>query len=234
MPSIYEGNTVKLIAPAGGVVVDQPYVIQNRFVVARQTKAAGQEFEGVFKGLVVTLPYYQGTVYDGQHAHWYTATGKATDYEGREIGWFMGDYGPTDTTCQVYLAGRIFDPSFRTCTPLVDGLPQEVLVTMVGGNGTGAFTIPEWADSFEVEMTTDGNWNNNGTITLTVTKPGVTAQEVWVAQAVGLPPRIAREIHIVEATDLLTIYSVNTSGNPVSAGSRITRGFCWRVSKREI
>lgn len=226
-------KVIALTAPTGGVVKDSPYVIQNFFVVAAETKAEGQPFAAMYKNVVVSLPYYQGTIYHGQPAHWYTATNKTTDYEGREIGFFVEDCGPTDTTCDVLLTGRIFDPLFRSCTPLVDGLPQEILVTMVGGSGTGAFSIDEYADSFEVSMTTNGNWNNLGTITLTVTKPGVVPSEVWTAQAQGLPPRVAREIRVVAGTNQLLIYSTNTSGIPVSAGSRITNGLVWRVAKRE-
>lgn len=48
---IHDGNTLELIAPAGGVVSGQGYVIGNRFVVALTTAAAGATFTGAARGV---------------------------------------------------------------------------------------------------------------------------------------------------------------------------------------
>lgn len=37
-------KVITLTAPTGGVVKDSPYVVQNIFVVAAETKAEGQQF----------------------------------------------------------------------------------------------------------------------------------------------------------------------------------------------
>lgn len=48
---IHAGDTLELIAPAGGVVAGQGYVIGNRFVVALETKAATLTFVGAARGV---------------------------------------------------------------------------------------------------------------------------------------------------------------------------------------
>lgn len=46
-----EGDTLSLIAPAGGVVAGKGYVIGSLFVVALTTAAAGETFAGMTKGV---------------------------------------------------------------------------------------------------------------------------------------------------------------------------------------
>jgi len=42
------GHVLTLTAPVGGVTAGQPYVLENHFVVAVQTKSAGETFTGVY------------------------------------------------------------------------------------------------------------------------------------------------------------------------------------------
>jgi len=227
-------KVITLTAPTGGVVKDSPYVIQNHFVVALETKAQTLPFAALYKDAVVTLPYYQGTVYKGQHAHWWESAAVVTDYEGAEIGFFVEDCVPTDLICDVLLIGTPYDGQFRPVTPLVNGLPVEVSATMGAGSGTGTLTVPDWAAAFELELTTDGNWNTNGTITITITRTGTSTAEVWASKARGVPPRVLRESNVTVGTNTLTLVLVNTSGATVSSGSRITRSLVWMIGKREL
>jgi len=51
----YVDKAIVLTAPIGGVTAGSPYVIRNQFVVAAESKAAGQPFAALFKNVVVTL-----------------------------------------------------------------------------------------------------------------------------------------------------------------------------------
>jgi predicted RecA/RadA family phage recombinase len=225
------GRTLEMVAPVGGVVSGTPYVVNNVFLVALETKEAGQSFSGLYKDVIVTLPYYHGTVYKGQHAHWWESQAVVTDYEGHEIGFFTEDCVPTDATCDVWLTGRAFEPQFRAFYPLdINGLPQEINVTMAAGSGTASIVLPDWVEGFEGEITTNGNWNNNGTLTLTFTIPGTTAADVWNRAIIA---GVTRETILITSPDTLTVTMKNISGGVVSAGSRITRGLLWHLGTRE-
>lgn len=235
MPVSNVGRVLNLTAPVGGVIAGNPYVIQNAFVVAAQTKNAGETFVGYFKDIVVTLPYYQGTTYKYQPAHWYITTQKITDFEGEEVGFLMGDYGPADLTCDVMLTGHTYGPQQLAVAPLVGGKPYEVSCTMNSGSGVGTLTVPDWCEAFELDLTTNGNWGNNNDIVVTVTRPGTTTSCLWVSMARGVPGnRVLRESLVIPTTNTLTVTIRNTSGATVSSGNRITTGVIWRIGCREI
>jgi predicted RecA/RadA family phage recombinase len=75
---IQSGDVVTLTAPSGGVTSGNGYKIGQLFVVAANTAAATEEFEGKTDG-VYTLPKTTGTAWtEGVLLYWDDSTDKAT------------------------------------------------------------------------------------------------------------------------------------------------------------
>jgi len=230
-------NLIELTAPAGGVVEGSPYVIKTRFVVANETKSAGEKFFGIFRDKVVTLPFYGGTVYDGEPAHWWQSDGTVTDYEGYEIGWFVGDYTAADATAEVHLNGSVFPHRKRAAYPLDGGgLPTEISVSMVAGSGTAAVTLPDWVECFEGAISIDGEWKKKKAITLTFTVPGVTTRDVWAASAIEttIDTGVLFTPSVKATTDTLTVTMINDDRDVAGPVARVVTGIIYLLAQREV
>lgn len=75
---IQPGKTVTLTAPTGGVVAGNGYKIGQLFVVAQNSAAEGEDFEGVTEGVFELPKTSANTWSQGALLYWNNSTGALT------------------------------------------------------------------------------------------------------------------------------------------------------------
>lgn len=104
-----QGDVVTRTAPGGGVVSGSPVLIGSQLVVPTTTQDAGDEFEGVTKG-VCNLPKTTAEAWtEGAKLYWNNGTSKVTTTSGGNtlIGCADAAADAADATGDVYLDGVV-------------------------------------------------------------------------------------------------------------------------------
>jgi predicted RecA/RadA family phage recombinase len=104
---IQDGNVITLVAPTGGVLSGQGFVVGAIFAVAAYDAAQGDEVEGQVVG-VFTLPKSSGVIAEGAQV-WWDDSGKTVENASGAglfpIGTCVGGAADADPTARVRLDG---------------------------------------------------------------------------------------------------------------------------------
>ncbi len=109
---VQKGDTLTLIAPSGGVVSGQGYVIGSLFVVALVTAAAGAPFSGMTEGVFrMTKATHASTkaFTEGEAIFWDNGSNKRWDKTATgffQVGVAVAAAGSTETTVLVEINRR--------------------------------------------------------------------------------------------------------------------------------
>jgi predicted RecA/RadA family phage recombinase len=109
---IQDGETLTLVAPAGGVVAGSGYVIGSLFVVALTTAAAGATFQGMSEGVFSMTKNAAGSgkaFTAGEAIFWDDDSDKRWDKTGTgffQCGVAVEAAASTDTTVKVAINQR--------------------------------------------------------------------------------------------------------------------------------
>jgi len=105
---VKKGDTITCVAPAGGVIAGQLYLLGALVVVAAITAAAGEEFEGHTKGIwnftnktPANTPAFGAKAYLNAAGTEITTTASGNTF----IGVFLSSGGGSSGICQVRLNG---------------------------------------------------------------------------------------------------------------------------------
>jgi predicted RecA/RadA family phage recombinase len=109
---VQPGDTLTLIAPAGGVVAGAGYVIGSIFVVALVSASAGATFSGMAEGVFRMTKAASGSgkaFTEGEAVFWDNGANKRWDKTASgffQIGVAVAAAATTDTTCLVRINQR--------------------------------------------------------------------------------------------------------------------------------